>query len=90
MCSYIGLDALVFWSIRESVLVCHGNGHVGAWRLIDLLIPDQVESITEVVWCKLPLLIHSPLSAIGVALFALLSLFIGFAINNRFVVADVC
>jgi len=89
MCSYIGSDALVFWSIGESVQVCHGDGHVGAWRLVDLLIPDHVESSTEVVWCKLPLLIRSPLSAIGVALFALLSLFVGFAIDNRFVIADV-
>ena len=89
MCSYIGSDALVLWSVGESIQVCHCNSHVGAWRLVDLLIPDHVESITEVVWCKLPLLIRSPLSAIGVALFALLSLFVGFAIDNRFVIADV-
>jgi len=41
------------------------------------------------VWCELPLLIRSSLSAIGVALFTLLSLFVGFAINNWFVIADV-
>ena len=54
-----------------------------------MLIPDHVKSIAEVVWCELPLLVRLPLSAIGVALFALLPLFVGFAINNWFVVADV-
>ena len=37
----------------------------------------------------MPLLVRLPLSAIGVLLFALLPLFVGFAINNWFVVADV-
>jgi len=37
----------------------------------------------------LPLLICSSLSTIGVALFALLSLFAGFTVNNWFVIADV-
>ena len=86
MCSYIGSDALVLRSIGESIQVCHGDGHVGAWPLVDLLISDHVESIAEVVWGELPLLICSSLSTIGVAL---LSLFIGFAINNWFVIADV-
>jgi hypothetical protein len=54
-----------------------------------LLIPDHVESIAEVVWCELPLLIRSPLSAISVALLALLSLLVGFAIDNWLVIADV-
>jgi hypothetical protein len=54
-----------------------------------LLISDHVESIAEVVWGELPLLICSSLSAIGVALFALLSLLVGFAFNKRFVITDV-
>ena len=54
-----------------------------------MLIPDHVESIAEVVWCELPFLIRSPLSMIGVALLAELSLLVGFAINNWFVVDDV-
>jgi len=37
----------------------------------------------------LPLLICPSLSTIDVALFALLSLFVDFAINNWFVIADV-
>jgi len=37
----------------------------------------------------LPLLICSPLSTISVALFTLLSLFVGFAVDNWFVIADV-
>jgi len=37
----------------------------------------------------LPLLIRSPLSAIGVALLTELSLLVGFAIGNWFVIADV-
>jgi len=41
------------------------------------------------VWCELPLLIRSPLSVIGIALLAELSLLVGFAIDNWFVVADV-
>ena len=89
MRSYIGSDALVLWSIGESIQVCHCNNRVGAWHLVDLLIPNHVESIAEVVWCKLPLLIRSPLSVIGVALLALLSLLVSFAIDNWFVIADV-
>jgi len=89
MRSYTGSDALVFWGIGESVQVCHGNSHVSAWRLVDWLIPDHVESITEVLWRKLPLLICAPSSTIGVALLAELLLLVGFAIDNRFVVADV-
>jgi len=34
------------------------------------------------VWCELPLLIRSPLTTIGVALLVLLSLLVGFAIDN--------
>ena len=89
MRSYTGSDALVFWGVRESVQVCHGHGHVSAWRLVDWLIPDQVESITEVVWRKLPFFIHAPPSTIGIALFSELLLLVGFAIDNRFVVGDI-
>jgi hypothetical protein len=47
-----------------------------------LLISDHVESVAKVVWGELPLLICSPLSTIGVTLFTLLSLFVGFAVDN--------
>jgi len=53
------------------------------------LIPDHVKSIAEVVWCKLPFFIRAPPSTIGIALLSELLLLIGFAIDNRFVVADV-
>ena len=89
MRSYTGSDALVLWGIGESVQVCHGNSHVSAWRLVDWLVPDHVESIAEVLWRKLSFLVHSLLSTIGVALLAELLLFVGFAIDNWFVVADV-
>jgi len=89
MRSYTGSDALVFWGVTESVQVCHGHGHVSAWRLVDWLIPDQVESITEVVWRKLSFFIHAPPSTIGIALFSELLLLVGFAIDNRFVVGDI-
>jgi len=54
-----------------------------------LLISDHVESITKVVWDELPLLICSSLGTVSVALFALLSLFVGFTIDNRLIIADV-
>jgi len=38
---------------------------------------------------RVALLICSPLSTIGVTLFVLLSLFVGFAFDNWFVIADV-
>jgi len=89
-------DALVCWigcpstlGIGEPVQVCHGNRHVSAWRLVDWLIPDHIESIAEVLWRKLPFLVCSSLSRIGVALLAELLLLVGFAIENWFVVADV-
>jgi len=89
MCSYIGSDALVLRSIGESIQVCHGYSHVGAWCLVDLLISNHVESVAKVVWGELLLLICSPLSTICVTLFALLSLFISFVVDNWFVIADV-
>jgi len=62
MRSYIRSDVLIFWIIGRSIKVCHGDGHISAWCLVDLLISDHVKSITEVVWDELPLLICSPLS----------------------------
>ena len=54
-----------------------------------MLISDHVESITKVVWDELPLLICSSLGVVGVALLVLLSLFIGFAVDNWLVIADI-
>jgi len=54
-----------------------------------LLISDHDESIIKVVWDELPLIICLSLSTVGVALFVLLSLFVGFAVNNWLVIADV-
>jgi len=89
MCSYAGSDALALWGIRESVQVRHGHSHVSAWRLVDWLIPDHVESITEVVWRKLPFLVRAPPSTIGIALLTELLLLVSFAVDNWFVIADV-
>jgi len=54
-----------------------------------LLISDHVESIAKVVWDELQILICSSLGMVGVALFALLSLFVGFAVDNWLIIADV-
>jgi hypothetical protein len=54
-----------------------------------LLISDHVESITKVVWDELPLLICSSLGTVGIALFALLSLFVGFTVDNWLIIVDV-
>jgi len=89
MCSYAGSDALALRSIRESIQVCHSNGHVSAWRFVDWLISDHVESIAEVMWCKLPFLIRTPPSTISIALLAELLLLVCFSVNNRLVVADI-
>jgi len=86
---YTGPDALALQGVGESVQICHGDSHVRAWRLVDWLIPDHVESITEVVWRKLSFLIRAPPSTIGIALLAELLLLVGFAVDNRFIVADV-
>jgi len=80
--SYGGSDTLVLWGIGEPVQVCHGNSHVSAWRLVYWLVPDHIESIAEVLWRKLPFLIRSPLSTIGIALLVELLLLVGFAIDN--------
>ena len=80
--AYAGSDTLVFRGIGEPVQVCHGDSHVSAWRLVDWLVPDHVESIAEVLWPKLPFLVRSLLSTIGIALLAKLLLLVGFAIDN--------
>ena len=89
MCSYTGSYALALESIRESVQVFHSNSHVSAWRFVDWLISDHVESIAEVMWRKLPFLIYAPQSTIGIALLAKLLLLVWFSVNNQFIVADI-
>jgi len=89
MCSYTGSDPLALWGIRETVQVCHGHSHVSTWRLVDRLISDHVESITEVMWCKLSFLIHTPSSTISIALLTELLLLVCFTVDNWFVIADV-
>ena len=85
----VGSDVLIFGSIGKAIQVCHGNSHVGAWCLVDLLISDHVESIIEVMWGELPFLVCSSLGTVGVALLSLLSLLVGFSINDWFVVTNV-
>ena len=89
MCPYIGLNVLIFGSIGKVIQVCHGDGHVGAWCLVDLLISDHVESIVEIMWGELSVLLCSSLGSVGVALFSLLSLFISFSVNNWFIITDI-
>jgi len=89
VCPYVGPDVLIFWSIWKSIEVCHGDGYISAWFLEHLLVTDYVESIIKVVWDKMLLLVCSSLSTISVALFTLLSLFVGFTVNNWFNIADV-
>jgi len=74
MRTYAGSDTLALGSIMESVQVCHSNDHVSAWRFVDLLIPDHVESITEVVWRELSFLVCASSGAVGIALLARRSL----------------
>ena len=48
-----------------------------------MLVTHHVERVIEVVWDQLPLFLVRPsLSVIGVALFALLSLFIGLSVED--------
>jgi len=89
MRTYVGSNVLIFGSIGKAIQVCHGDGHVGAWCLVDLLISDHVESIIEIMWGKLSFLICSSLEAVGVALLSLLSLLVSFSINNWFIITDV-
>ena len=89
MCAYAGSDALALGSIRESVQVCHSNNHVSAWRFVDLLVSDHIESVTEVMRRELPFLVHVSPSTVGIALFAELPLLICLSIDDWFVVADI-
>ena len=55
-----------------------------------MLIPNHIKGVIKVIWDQLALLlIYSSLSPISVALFALLSLLIGFSIDDWFVIAKV-
>jgi len=89
MCPYIGPNVLIFGSVREAIQVCHGDGHVGAWCLVDLLISDRVESIIEIRWGELSVLVCSSLGSVGVALVPLLSLFVSFSVDNWFIITDI-
>ena len=52
-----------------------------------MLVPHHVEGIVEVVWDTMSLFFFYPLlRTFGIAL---LSLFVGFSIEDRFVVADI-
>ena len=90
VCPYTGTDTLAFWRVQESIEICHKDNHIGAWGLEHWLVPHYVESIVNVVWDQLSLLFFcSSLGAIGVALLALLSLIIGFSIEDWFIIADI-
>jgi len=85
----VGSNVLIFGSVEKAIQVCHGDGHVGAWCLVDLLVSDHVETIIEVMWGELSFLVYSSLGTVGVALLSLLSLLVGFSINNWLVITDV-
>ena len=92
MCSYVGPNILVLWCVQEPFEIRHSNSHIDAWGLKHLLVPYYVESIIEIVRDQLLLLfffVCSPLSAIGVALLALLSLINGFPIEYWLIVTNV-
>jgi len=86
---YVGSDVLIFRSIGKAIQVCHGDGHVGDWCYVDLLISDHVESIIEIMWGELSFLVCSSLGVIGVALLSLLPLFVSFSVNHWFIITDV-
>jgi len=54
-----------------------------------LLIPDHVESVTEIMRRELAFLVCASLGTVGVALLAELPLLVCFSINGRLVGADV-
>jgi len=92
VCPYTGPDTLAFWHIREPIKIRHSDSHVGARGLEYRLVPYHVESVIEVVWDQLPLLfffVFPPLVVISVALLALLSLIVGFSIEDWFIVVDI-
>ena len=86
---YVGSDVLIFGGVGKAIQVCHGDSHVGAWCLVDLLISDHVKSIIKIMWGELSFPICSPLGAVGVALLSLLSLLVSFSVNSWFVITDV-
>jgi len=53
------------------------------------LIPDHVESVGEVMWRELALLVRASSGAVSVALFAKLPLLVCFSVDGRLVGADV-
>ena len=70
--------------------ILHGDSYVSAQGLEHRLVSYHVESIIEIVRDQLSLLFFYPsLGTIGVALLALLSLIIGFSIEDWFIVADI-
>jgi hypothetical protein len=82
---YASSDILVFWRVRESFEIRHGNSHISARGLEHLLVSYHVESIIEIVRDQLSLLfffVCSSLGTTGVALLALLSLIVGFSIED--------
>ena len=90
MCLYVSPNTLTLRSIWESVKVCHGDDYISAWHLEYLLVPNHVKGVIKVIWDQLPLLlICSSLSTVGVALFALLPLLVGFSVDDWFVVANI-
>ena len=92
VCSYVGPNILVLWRVRESLEICHNDGHVGAWGLEHLLVSHHVKSIVKVVRDQLPLLfffMRSSLGVVGVALLALLYLIVGLPIKHWFIVANI-
>ena len=87
---YVGPNTLVFWGVWESIEVLHGDSHVSAWCLEHLLVPHHVESVVEVIRDQLSLFfVCSLLSAIGVALLAVLPMLIGFSVDDWLVVGDI-
>jgi len=90
VCPYTGPDTLEFWRVWEPVEVRHGDSYVSTRGLEHLLVPYHVEGVVVVVWDQLSLFFFCPLlSAIGIVLLALLSLFVGFSIDDWFVIADI-
>jgi len=53
------------------------------------LIPDHVESVTEVVRWELSFFVRASSSAVGIALLAELPLLVGLSIDDRFIAADI-
>ena len=90
VCPYAGPDTLAFWRVQELIEIRHGDGYISTQGLEHLLVSHHVEGVVEVVRDQLSLLFFCPsLGTIDVTLLALLSLIIGFSIEDWFVVADI-